>query len=264
MTTKTTDVYLNNAYATVRGMAKNLAALNGHSDYTRFVLLGRSRIGSNFVLKTLNEHPHVHTCGEVFRPNNDKARHVDGERYLKTNVFHRYPQTIEAVGLKLFYYHAQDDAQQATVWPYLQADTRVKVLHMKRRNILQTHLSRKLAGMTAQWIKTKTKNVNAVQTAAIYLDYEECRQVFEQTRGWEEQYDAYFASHDLLEVVYEDVAEDFEAWARRILRFLNVSDSQLRPFTKKQAKRPLSESISNYFELKEQFAGTRWADFFQE
>ncbi len=50
--------------------AKKLAldiGLHGHNEYIRFIILGRSRVGSNLLRGLLNSHPHIVTYGEVFK-----------------------------------------------------------------------------------------------------------------------------------------------------------------------------------------------------
>src|SRR5690606_16569148 len=56
----------------LRNLALDLGLVDGHTDYTRFIILARSRTGSNFLRGMLNSHPQVLTYGEIFR-NDDQV-----------------------------------------------------------------------------------------------------------------------------------------------------------------------------------------------
>jgi hypothetical protein len=51
---------------------------------------------------------------------------------------------------------------------------------------------------------------------------------------------------------------------KTVQEFLGVDYENVQPQTYKQASRPLSDSIANYLELKRQFKGTPWEEFFTD
>jgi LPS sulfotransferase NodH len=247
----------------------------GHAEYTPFVVLGRSRVGSNLLRSVLNAHPEVVAFGEIFRDlkaldwdhvgyfQHDSIRALvqrDPVRFLETRVLGRYPKAIQAVGFKLFYYHARDGVH-AGIWPWLQQRREIKVIHLKRGNLLQTHVSRKRASLTGKWVNTSGEPDQAV---TLRLDYHEVLSDFEQTRAWEAEADRAFASHPLLQVQYGQLVADVQSEANRLAEFLGVSPHLVRPSTFQQSVQPLSATIANYQELKAQFAGTPWVEFFAE
>lgn len=250
----------------------------GSADYTRFIIIGTARTGSNFLRSLLNDHPQVVAFGELFRERDaigwdfsgvprSSAVHTlfqtDPVRFLTTRVFGRYPRHIGAVGFKIFYYHAQDDAAWADVWPHLIADTGIKVIHIKRQNMLRTHLSRMRAMQTDVWVQQNQNT--APNIGPITLDYAACLEEFRQTEAYEASFDTQLANHPLLELNYETLADDHDATMRRVFAFLDVPYRPVRPGTVKQSsRRPLSAAIANYAALQAQFAGTRWARFFDE
>lgn len=266
----------------IRRAALVAGLLPGHTDYTRFIILGRSRSGSNFLRSLLNAHSQVAVFGEIFQsargqdvrsiawalPGYGQSARVlnlfrsDPTRFLETQVFHRFPPATRAVGFKIFYYHAHEPAWEP-VWTYLRAHKDIHVIHIRRRNILETHLSRKRAILSDQWVKTSRHDPDA-PLPPIHLDYEECLADFVQTRAWETEYDRLFADHPKIEVVYEDLAADYRAEIARVQAFLGVASEPVAPQTFKQSSRPLSQSIANYAELKARFQGTPWAEFFTE
>lgn len=259
----------------LRTLALEKGLARGQTDYTRFLILGRSRVGSNFLRGLLNSHSQTTVFGELFQnkeeigwamPGYRQSRrlmtlfHEEPVRFLEEKVFHPFPHGVTAVGFKLFYYHARDEAWRP-VWDYLQAETGIKVIHLRRENILRTHLSKQQAEMTDVWV-----NTDGVQQKrpGVVLSYEDCLEAFTKTRRWEDEAGAFFANHEKIDVVYERLAADYRPEMARILAFLGVPPEPLAPQTYKQPGRSLSEAILNYAELKEQFAGTEWASFFTE
>ena len=256
-------------------IASDLGVVNGHKDYKRFIVLGRSRTGSNFLRGLLNAHGQAYAFGELFQTSDkiswgiagyrDTAKYLalfqhDPVQFLETAIYRDVPTPIQAVGFKLFYYHAHTEVQQP-VWEYLAAQRDLHVIHIKRRNMLKMSLSRQHATKTSRWIRQSTTNTEIPKIA---LDYEKCLADFTQTRKWEIDYEHFFAKQPLLTVQYESLADDYQAEMVRIQDFLGVQPRAVKPQTYRQAKGSLKDSILNYDELAERFAGTEWQAFFEE
>ena len=259
----------------MKNMAMNFGISPKSMDYTKFLILARSRTGSNYLRGLLNSHQRVIVFGEIFKnqeaiewgmtgyPQDEQTLILfqnDPAKFLDLAVFRAYPRGTEAVGFKLFYYHAHDTALEP-IWAYLKLRTDIKVIHLKRRNILKTHLSRKRAVLTDKW---ENLDGSEAKERPITLDYEECLQDFVQTRAWEQEYDQYFQDHPFLAVTYEDLASNKEVELRRIEDFLAIEHKPLTPETFKQSRKPLYETIANYDELRTRFEGTPWESFFNE
>ena len=269
---------LYSTYFSLLHLGQDAKLLPGQADYTRFMILGRSRTGSTLLLRSLKTHPQVVCYGELFR--NDtinwqaqlgRVTHSQYQTYLanpvhflQERVYRRQPVSIRAVGFKLFYYHAQVGSLRP-VWEYVEQNKQIKILHIKRRNVLEAHLSRVVAGETDQWREGGHKAKLSTKAAAgpVTLAYAECLHVFQQTRLWEEEFDARLGDHAVLTVTYEDLARNFTHEIERVQSYLGVDQQSLQPATVKQAKKPLAERIVNYVELKQQFANTCWAEFFE-
>ncbi len=175
---------------------------------------------------------------------------------MQKRIFKNYPDHIHAVGFKLFYYHAKQD-NWTQVWDYIK-DEEVKIIHLKRRNLLKVHLSRELAERTGNWVN---KKYNAV----IALDPQKCARDFERTERWWSEYDSYFGNSILLEVWFEDIVADGDLWIAKIMDFLDISspEKKLTPTTKRQSAKSASGLISNYEEVKKKFIGTKWEHLFE-
>ncbi len=248
-------------YLNLRNRAYGAGIFPGQMAYSKFILLGRGRVGSNFLIRSLNDHPQIKTFGELFRVYNEETQRVEPVDFLETAVYRKQPMNTAAVGFKLFYYHARAEKWK-TVWPYLQAEKDVHIIHLKRGNILKTYLSLQKARMTNQWISPS--GAERKELPPITLSYEGCLDMFTETREYEQQHDLFFADHPKIEVIYENMFKNYESEMKRIQQFLGVASKEVQPVTQKQAKKSLSQSIANYFELKEAFAQSEWSDFFEE
>lgn len=250
----------------------------GHSNYTKFVVLGVARTGSTMLVDLLAAHRQVIAFGELFRSEdaigwdvrpfasdaNGKALALyrkNPVRFLRQTVHGRWPREVRAVGFKLFYYHARTHPFSA-VWDYLRDTAAVRIVHVKRRNILAQYLSLRLAHQTDVWSTRQT----AVERAPlrIRLDPELCREHFLQVRRQEDDAALFFRGHAIKDVFYEDLNDDRERELRAIHGFLGLEPQAAMTDLVRQRRIPLSEAIENYAALKHSFAGTQWREFFND
>ena len=260
---------------TVKNLALDWGLLKGHHNYTKFIVLGRSRTGSNLLRGLLNAHSRVIALGEIFQNPNaiewgmtdyPRSRSVvalyqtNPAKFLETQVFRKLPEQTLALGFKLFYYHAPSGPRNA-VWAYLQNRRDVKIIHIKRHNMLRTHLSRARAERSNTWVNLSGQREDETP---LVLDYEACLKDFVQTRQWEQDYDAFFQLHPRVEVLYELLANNHQSEMARLQAFLGVTPEAVRPQTHAQAQQPLSTAIANYAELKARFSQTPWVEFFED
>lgn len=264
----------------VRHGALRMGALAGHSDYLRFVVVTRPRTGWHLLRSALHSHSQVAVLGELFKDPEttdwDKwpYHHVprwygrrisalirsDPIRFLETKVFQTYPAAVRAVGFKIAYHHAREPPWKP-VWPYLQKLNGLKLIHLKRRNILEAHLSLVRATASGKWL---TRSGDAAREPPVHLDVEQCLAVFEETRAHEMACDRYFEDHEKTDVFYEDLRDSYTAAIDRIQAFLGVRSEPIRPRTQRQRTRPLAESITNFRELQRRFRDTPWEAFLHE
>jgi LPS sulfotransferase NodH len=262
---------------TLARSAVDLRSLAGTARYHRFIIVGIARTGSTMLLDLLNGHSRIQAFGELFRqpdaigwdvhPYRDyqiervlRLYRSDPCRFLETKVWGRWPRGQGAVGFKIFYYHARE-APFAAIWDHLVRQEALRVIHIKRRNILAQYLSLQVAHKTNVWSSTQ-RDTRA--PAPIRLGAEECRKHFEWVRALEAEIDGFFAGHRMLQVSYEELLADRKGEMTRIQRFLDVPEEEVRAKTVRQRTVPLREAIVNYDELAAYFRGSEWADFFAE
>jgi LPS sulfotransferase NodH len=253
-----------------------LRSLNGSNDYRRFVVVGIARTGSTLLVNLLNAHSRVLAFGELFRSpdaigwdtapfNTSRSAKVlalyraDPAAFINECVFHRWPRRYGAVGFKLFYYHARQ-LPHSRVWDYLAANPDIRILHIKRKNILKQYYSLELAHKTNVWVSKAPTD----EQPPLRLEVDACRRHFAWVRNLEDECAAFFRAHQTRDIYYEDLSADIESEMKGVQDFLGLKHEQLSVKTVRQRRKPLSQAIINYAELKHAFEATPWAEFFED
>jgi hypothetical protein len=198
--------------------------------------------------------------GEIFRRLNGR-NHID----VLEEAFAKQPFHVKAKGFKLFYYHPLDD-KSSGMWDSLLSLEDLHVIHLKRRNILRTLISRKIAGIQDVWAVESNGEHLHVDSNKITVSFsvDELRQGFEQTRRWEQAGEEMFKNHPLLSIDYEDLVNQREQTFRKVTEFLGVRYLLPKTSLKKQNTRSMQEIVTNYEELKLAFSETEWYSFFDD
>jgi LPS sulfotransferase NodH len=262
---------------TIERAVLKLRSIPGTSRYRKFVIVGTARTGSTLLINLLKSQSHVRVFGELFRSPDAigwdvkpfatfQPRQVvslyrnDPVAFLDGHVFRRWPRTCRAVGFKLFYYHARTP-EHSIVWDYLAADPEIRVLHLRRRNMLAQYCSLRLAHETNSWTKATAPNGNPVKMS---LDPQACRDHFGWVRALEEECAEYFARNDVHDVWYEDLVSDQARTVAGIQDFLGLPRHFMKPTIERQRTTPLRVAIANYDDLRTQLMDTPWAVFFDD
>ncbi|MEZ4515540.1 MAG: sulfotransferase [Chloroflexota bacterium] len=254
--------------------AQDIGLLPAETGYTRFLCISTARTGSTLLIRSLNKHKNVIAYGEIVRNQDRFPSHIhqfagsqtlfeeDPRAFLETRVFRKYPKSIKAVGFKIFYHHApRDEAWGREVWDYLLSQPELRIIHLKRQNLLRAYISQLKAEQTSQWIKY---DASKTRDAQVHVDPAAAIGFFEEGRALEAGCDATLTDHSVLQLYYEDMADDFQGEMERIQRFLRLEVADIQPATKQRPGTPLSGQIENYDELQSALAGTEWESFLEE
>jgi LPS sulfotransferase NodH len=209
------------------------------------------------LISFLNSHPEIEAKGELLARLKSSSYTQILERNLRTR-----PAT-RAVGFKLFYYHPMDHGRNE-VWEDFAQDRCIRIIHLKRRNVLRTCVSRAIAEKQDTWAERETKRIAEAQSKAVTISYDDLKATFEQTEQWEEAADLVFCDHPCLNVFYEELVESPVSTFRDITAFLDVTEHIPTTDLRKQNFEPTSQLIVNYSELRDSFRETRWQRFFDE
>lgn len=142
------------------------------------------------------------------------------------------------------------------------SDLDFRIIHLRRKNLLRRYLS---------WRIDKITNVTlAVEGDAIpdmplvKLDPRKCQQDFETTQRRDEEFRQLFARHPNFSITYEEIVAREHGKLASLLDFLGVSQRELTTTTKKLGADSLRRAIANFDELHSYFAGSPYAEFFEE
>ncbi len=269
------------------------------TDYTRFIVLGGGRTGSNMLAQALDSSPCITCFGEIFNRQIDfigfnvagydnysgddiALRDRDLEQFLRRRIYCPHPRGTSAVGFKLLYVH---------VWGFrglldrLLADTDIRVLHLRRRNLLRMLISTRIAQKTGVWIEQPRLTPANLRTALrhpmrviarlrrplrrpnasqikVTVTEQQCLRFFSRIEETVGHFDRFFADHPKHTLFYEDMVDHRDDVLARAQEFLGVRPAPLTVGTRKQNPEPLQELIANYDELRRAFRDTDYAAFF--
>jgi len=228
----------------------------GSDNYQPFLVLTRSRTGSTLLTYSLDSHPAICCRGELLN-------HLRGRQYktVLQSAYGKHPGKTKAAGFKMFYYHPSD-ADGDPIWETIAAIKNLKIIHLRRENILRTLVSRKIAEADKNY-QFQQEAQRSTEAKAVTFDPKELEKEFESTDAMEKEGIARFSNHEVLEITYEEMIDDRDGVFARVQRFLGVNERNLSTSLKKQNPELVSDLISNFSELQEHFKNTKWERFFK-
>jgi LPS sulfotransferase NodH len=227
--------------------------IKSNDNLTKFIILSRSRSGSNLLVSLLDSHPNIYVRGEVFH-------NLRGRNYKKIlkSFFYKMPNHFQACGFKIFYYHPLDTDCNA-LWEELVKNKDIKVIHLYRKNLLKTVISRKIAIETDIWSSEKTK---LAQIPKFEFPPKLIEEEIKKSINWRNKYNKLFNNHHIIELSYEDMIKSLNDDLFFLQEFLGLSKMKLYSHLEKQQKKSLSQVLSNYTEIEEYFSTTKWKKYF--
>jgi len=226
--------------------------LFGDKKYDKFIVITRSRTGSNLLMSFLNSHPDIIAKGELFRRLKGRTcKQVWEETYTKK------PKHIKYVGFKIFYYHPLD-SEDKEVWDYIKKDKNIKLIHLTRNNMLKTVISRQIADKTNVW---GNKNRNNIQLSdkQVEININACLNEFKLTQESENKTRNKFKRDIFLEITYEDLVKDCQNRMNEIFKFLELEETTVKSSYKKQNKENIEDLVINYNDLRLAIEKSKWS-----
>jgi hypothetical protein len=229
----------------------------------------------------LEQHSQLSVAGEVFwRPETYGVARAATVGEMLADVFAKYSGFIQHRMIKLAAPTGMADgyARCRAVWQALAAEANVRVVSLKRADLLAMAASFVLARRTGIWQVADPAAPTAVVDATrdpwcapsidlctaerVRIDPQWLERYF-ATVSWQYvEWDRGLEHHPLLEVWYEDLVADAERSMARVQEFLAVPIEALRPCTRKRQPLPPAEVIENYPGLIRHFRGSRWEHLF--
>ena len=160
----------------------------------------------------------------------------------------------KAIGLKLFPDHMRRNSTVHKLFDNVLVDNRIKKIILYRENHLAVCTSMLRSAVTGHYTHKNLDSTNVSFSANEFQEF---------INSYDEYYE-YINENctNKLNITYEDLIRDIDGTLRKICDFLGVEYELTETSSKKQSTKTLEESISNYSELDNTFAFTRYKKYF--
>jgi LPS sulfotransferase NodH len=240
------------------------------AERTRAVILTTQRTGSTFLVECLDSHPAIHCAGELLNgqpdtqiaPPRGPFRYlVKGARIARTGAWlphYRLEQYYRGGLSPVRCFKAMyNQLARPFALRYLLDHREIRVIHLRRENLLSTHVSLLLM--------QKRRELQATQPVAplqIRVDPDRVIAAMRKAETCYLRFDHRFQGHRILNLTYESLFEGSRLrteTARRICDFLGVARKPMQSRIIKLNPRSLRDIVTNYDELAEALSNTEFA-----
>lgn len=213
------------------------------------------RTGSNLVQTELcSRWPEIRCLGEEYGPKLRGERPEETTEDITARVFAATDEH-PVVGCRVFYEHVTErEFRDLLTVPGM------KVVHLRRHNILRRYVSHQIALHNQVWARGRKQAAPAIDDRAVTVDVDDfiasSALAAERRKHLERALDD--AGVAVLDVWYEDISADLDAQLRRIASFLNVGKpvSEPQPVHVRQNPEALRQLVRNYADVRSRLERT--------
>lgn len=234
-----------------------------------FVVLGTQRSGTTFIRHCLNSHPEVNCYGELFTRNykaNDsyyafrvsdvgnRIKHYIARKGMVSKFLDKtYKKEPEmATGFKLMYSEISKFPPRFPMIIKHLESIEAKAIHIVRRNVLKTLISRETAKKRKQY-HAKEEILAVKVSLPVSTLIQNLTKISSENKFWQTA----FPKESYIRVDYEDFVENKENESKRLLNFLAVKeDIVLSSKNVKLNPDSVEDLIENYNEVVTILTGT--------
>ena len=182
---------------------------------------------------------------------------IPSESYIK-ELFSRVTP-FKAVGFKLLYDQAIA-GPNSDAWETIASDPEIKIIRTQRADLLEVVCSYVRAKITRRWHIAGDQPIESPRFIVPPAEFEglidKLETVPEPAIGLEK-------THDILDVNYTQISQDFAGSMAKIFAFVGVNpDISVEPKLKKIARLRPDEELANYHDLKKHYMNTRYSKYF--
>lgn len=240
-----------------------MARLYARPLVTPFVVLFIERDGSTYLISLLQSHPSVRTLFERFAVLRQQGATAEAQlswarSYLRPPLIGRHA----AIGFKTKLVDVLDPDGFAAL---VQSEG-IKVIHMRRRNLVKAVISR----INARRLYEATGNWNLYRSAdqmpAMPIDPAEFDLFLREREEADQSLAAYVRGLAVpaLPVEYESLLSDRDGVMSEVSAFLNIRVAAVTAKTLKNTRDDLREVVENFDALRARYAGTPYFQMFDE
>ncbi|MGH8222660.1 MAG: sulfotransferase [Woeseiaceae bacterium] len=236
------------------------------------MILTTQRTGSTFLVECLGSHPEIESAGEILIGVPEVVR---GPRYrgrfqslyklwniAKTGAWlpgNRMERFFTGGEAKVRVFKAMyNQLANPFALRYLRAHEEIRVIHLRRENLLKVHVSRLLMPTRRQLQAT-----SPVEPVWIRVDPAQAIAAMRKGQKRYEYFERLFERHARLPISYEKLIDGAclqEDTARRICDFLDVAQPPMKSRLVKVNPESLRDMVTNYDEIAAAISRTEFAD----
>jgi hypothetical protein len=141
---------------------------------------------------------------------------------------------------------------------YVAENEDIRVIHLRRQNLLKVHVSRLLMDE-----RDRVQATAPTQAVWIHVDPAKAIASLRKARAYYESFDKVFERHPRLQVTYESLFDGAylqAETARRVCAFLGVANHPMQSKLTKLNPESLRDMVTNYAELASAVSRTEFAD----
>lgn len=226
----------------------------------RFAIVCLARTGSSHLVDMLDSHPRIRCFGEVL---NSTHRGATNEGWIGdsdtpdavTHLERVLAGRDDATGFKLPI-NALRDHPDVEGW--VRATPELRVLRLRRRNLLALLLSRRMLQVTL--VSQSIYGSNGDRT--VRIDPSRCLRALTRIEAEDAELDALAGGHPSLQLTFESLNDPAEL--ERAQTFLGVEPRPLQSRYERLRTRSFAETIENWDEITEALHSTRFERFLDE
>ena len=222
-----------------------------------FVIVADLRTGSTLLSTSLNNHPQIRSYGELFHPETFPDNQLDARDRFSLTGREVVREALAANGAAASGFRAMiflpmhSQPQWTDSWDALCERDELRVIYLVRRDELAQYASILVAEQTRIWHPSPEDPVlHPENRPKITIDPQAFRDWSRERAALFDQRREQLRGKPSLDLGYETLVSEWPAMIRTIQQFLGVDPLVLQPAKQKQEKRPLSEVVTNYEELR--------------
>lgn len=244
----------------------------------KFIILSTQRTGSAFLEQCLNSHDEIHCAGEILLGYGGLYGKMPPSILIRYRRLRTLWQAVasgailkpvsciesnwgaasreKASGFRLMYNQLSRDPRVSC---YMKKRQDIKIIHLKRENLLKQYVSLKLMHDQVKYGRYSAHVEKPSEPVKISVNFSQAYEHICKALAEQKKYDMFFNGFEKIDIKYEDMVDDggiSPEISRRLTDYLGVDDKPLKTQQRKMNPSRLSEFVVNYDELMSGFIGT--------